>query len=136
MSHGALQTCGVLLLSAGVVAGDPLVGSLLPRVFEAQGVGRALMEERATPVLTPWLALFKRLLSNGRLTRAEVIDGCVSRFLRGGDAIDLRFFVRLHELVAPRPREAATRVRDYLRLLPAAPSTVAALALDQVRRTG
>ncbi|MER7128158.1 DUF7824 domain-containing protein [Streptosporangium saharense] len=126
----------VAWLSAGVVADDPLVGGLLPRIFEAQGAGRTLMEERATPEPTPWLALFKNLLAAGRLSRAEVIDGCVSRFLRGGDAVDLRFFVRLHELVAPEPHEVAARTRDYLRLLPTAPSTVAALALDQVRRSG
>lgn len=126
----------VAWLSAGVVDDDPLVGALLPRIFEAQGAGRTLMEERATPTPTPWLALFKKLLAAGRLSRAEVVDGCVSRFLWGGDAIDLRFFVRLHELVAPEPHEVAARTRDYLRLLPTAPSTVAALALDQVRRSG
>ncbi|MBB4918885.1 DUF6493 family protein [Streptosporangium saharense] len=126
----------VAWLFAGVVDDDPLVGPLLPRIFEAQGAGRTLMEERATPTPTPWLALFKQLLADGRLSRAEVIDGCVSRFLRGGDAVDLRFFVRLHELLAPEPHEVAARTRDYLRLLPTAPSTVATLALDQVRRSG
>ncbi len=115
---------------------DPLLGPLLPRIFEAEGAGRALREERLTPSPTPWLSLIRRLLRAGRVSRAELLDGCVSRFLRGGDAADLRFFVRLHELIDPAPQEAAERARDYLRLLPAAPGPVAELALTQIDRTG
>ncbi len=58
----------------------------------------------------------------------------MSRFLLGGDARDLRFFVRLHTLVAPTREESAGRLRDYLRLLPAAPGPVAELAWQQVRQ--
>ncbi|MEU4700936.1 DUF6493 family protein [Nonomuraea dietziae] len=126
----------VAWVSSPVVTSDPLVTTLLPRIFEAQGVGRALREERLTPAPTRWLGLIRRLLASGRLSRDQFLDGCVSRFLRGGDAADLRFFVRLHTLLDPAPAEAATRARDYLRLLPAAPGTVAELALAQVRRTG
>ncbi|MEV6985579.1 DUF6493 family protein [Sphaerisporangium sp. NPDC051017] len=126
----------VAWLSTEVVRDDPLVGPLLSRIFEAEGAGRALRDERLTPAPTPWLALFRLLLGAGRVSREEVLDGCISRFLRGGDAIDLRFFVRLHDLIDPAPQEAAARARDYLRLLPAAPGTVAELALAQVRRTG
>ena len=57
----------------------------------------------------------------------------MSRFLRGGEAQDLRFFVRLHMLLDPTPAESAPRLRDYLRLLPSAPGTVAELAAGQVR---
>ncbi|MGV9376150.1 hypothetical protein ACWDRB_10070 [Nonomuraea sp. NPDC003707] len=78
----------------------------------------------------------RELLASGQVSRGELLDGCVSRFLRGGDAIDLRFFVRLYTLIDPSPQEAGARARDYLRLLPSAPGTVAELALAQVRRTG
>ncbi|MBB5780351.1 DUF6493 family protein [Nonomuraea jabiensis] len=123
-------------LSAGVVADDPLLAPLLPRIFEAEGVGRALREERLEPAPSPWLSRMRELLASGQVSRGELLDGCVSRFLRGGDAVDLRFFVRLHTLIDPAPQEAAGRARDYLRLLPSAPGTVAELALTQVRRTG
>ncbi|MEV4014927.1 hypothetical protein AB0J35_30950 [Nonomuraea angiospora] len=123
-------------LSARVVEGDPLLGPLLPRIFEAEGAGRALREERLEPAPSPWLSRMRELLASGQVSRGELLDGCVSRFLRGGDAIDLRFFVRLHTLIDPAPQEAAARARDYLRLLPSAPGTVAELALTQVRRTG
>ncbi|MFC4534621.1 hypothetical protein [Sphaerisporangium dianthi] len=115
-------------LSAPSVAGDPLTPVLLPRVFTADGAGRALRDERLEPRPTRWLAAAAR-----ELPRDQVLDGCVSRFLRGGEAQDLRFFVRLHTLLDPTPAESAPRLRDYLRLLPSAPGTVAELAAGQVR---
>ncbi|MGV9598629.1 DUF7824 domain-containing protein [Streptosporangium sandarakinum] len=115
-------------LAAPSVADDPLTPVLLPRVFDADGAGRALRDERLDPRPTRWLAAAAR-----ELPREQVLDGCVSRFLRGGEAQDLRFFVRLHTLLDPTPAESAPRLRDYLRLLPSAPGTVAELAAGQVR---
>ncbi|MEV0584157.1 hypothetical protein [Nonomuraea sp. NPDC050310] len=116
-------------LSEPIVVKDPLAPVLLPRVFEAEGAGRALREERLDPLPSRWLATAAR-----DLPRQQALDGCVSRFLRGGDAQDLRFFVRLHTLLDPSPAESAPRLRDYLRLLPSAPGTVAELAAEQVRK--
>ncbi|GGO00577.1 hypothetical protein GCM10010116_00870 [Microbispora rosea subsp. aerata] len=115
-------------LAAPSVADDPLTPVLLPRVFTADGAGRALRDERLEPRPTHWLAVAAR-----ELPREQVLDGCVSRFLRGGEAQDLRFFVRLHTLLDPTPAESAPRLRDYLRLLPSAPGPVAELAAGQVR---
>ncbi|MEV4380672.1 hypothetical protein [Streptosporangium sp. NPDC049644] len=123
--HGPLVAAW---LAAPSVADDPLTPVLLPRVFDADGAGRALRDERLEPRPTRWLATAAR-----ELPREQVLDGCVSRFLRGGEAQDLRFFVRLHTLLDPTPAESAPRLRDYLRLLPSAPGTVAELAAGQVR---
>ncbi|MFI6504505.1 hypothetical protein [Nonomuraea typhae] len=114
-------------LTAPGVADDPLTPLLLPRVFTADGAGRALRDERLTPRPTRWLAAAREL------PKEQALDGCVSRFLRGGEAQDLRFFVRLHTLLDPTPAESAARLRDYLRLLPSAPGTVAELAAGQLR---
>ncbi|NAS23805.1 hypothetical protein GT755_19160 [Herbidospora sp. NEAU-GS84] len=107
---------------------DPLTSALLLRVFDAEGAGRELRDERLTPAPTRWLARVRR-----DVPRDQAIDGCVSRFLRGGEAQDLRFFVRLHDLLAPTPEETAGRLRDYLRLLPSSPGPVAELAARQVK---
>ncbi|MEV0232136.1 hypothetical protein [Nonomuraea sp. NPDC050786] len=116
-------------LSAVAVAKDPLTPHLLPKIFEAAGAGRALVNETLTPKPSRLLAL-----AAGTLPREQIITGCVRRFLLGGDAQDLRFFVRLHTLVAPTPEESAGRLRDYLRLLPTAPAPVAELAWQQLRQ--
>ncbi|MFD0905536.1 DUF7824 domain-containing protein [Actinomadura sediminis] len=121
------------------LADDPFLDALVPRLFEADGVGGALAgdDTRARwdhDRKTTWAAALAGLAAAGRLDRAALIDGCVSRFLRGGTPHELRFFVRLHDLLDPSGDEAAARVRDHVRLLPSAPSTVADLALRQVRR--
>ncbi|MGI5284551.1 DUF6493 family protein [Nonomuraea polychroma] len=110
---------------------DPLLDHLVPRLFEAQGVGRMLQWERDPH--EGWLGALLKLAGAGRLKREALIEGCVRRFLLGGTAIDLRFFVRLHEALNPSPTEAAPHARDYLRLLPASPGPVAELAMKHLR---
>ncbi|WP_188197801.1 DUF7824 domain-containing protein [Nonomuraea sp. SYSU D8015] len=110
---------------------DPLVDHLVPRLFEAEGVGRVLQWERDPR--QGWLRALPALAETGRVKRAALIDGCVRRFLRGGTPIDLRFFVRLHEALDPSPAEAAGHARDYVRLLAAAPGPVAELAMKCLR---
>ncbi|GIH74230.1 DUF6493 family protein [Planobispora longispora] len=114
---------------------DPLLDVLLPRLFEAQGVGRALSGERADPpVAASWLGALHALAAEGGVDRQTLLRGCVSRFLRGGSATELRFFARLHELLEPSPAEAASQAGDYLRLLPVAPGPVAKLAVEHLDR--
>ncbi|RGA04514.1 hypothetical protein DI270_013600 [Microbispora triticiradicis] len=110
---------------------DPLLDHLLPRLFEAEGVGRTLQWDREPG--RGWLGALPNLAEAGRVKREALIDGCVRRFLRGGTPTDLRFFVRLHEALAPSPAEASCHVRDYLHLLPAAPGPVAELAVKRLR---
>lgn len=122
------------------LAADPFLDVLVPRLFEADGVGAALAEDDVTsqadvaPRSSHWGGALAALAHAGRLDRAALVDGCVGRFLRGGTARDLRWFVRLHDALEPTADESAARVRDYVQLLPAAPSTVADLALREVRR--
>ncbi|MER5646829.1 DUF6493 family protein [Streptosporangium sp. NPDC002524] len=110
---------------------DPLLDVMLPRLFEAQGVGRALRwESDSAGSLT--VALSALAAADGA-RRSELLRGCVRRFLLGGSVTELRFFVRLHEALDPAPHEIEPRARDYLRLLPAAPGPVAELALRHLR---
>ncbi|MFB4296335.1 DUF6493 family protein [Actinomadura sp. NTSP31] len=102
---------------------DPLRPHLLPRIFEAEGAGRILRNRGS------WLAVLGQSAERGEVDREMLLDGCVRRFLRGGTDLDLRFFVRLHERLAPSDAEIRARARDYARLLPAAPGPVAELAL-------
>ncbi len=115
---------------------DPFLDALVPRLFEADGVGRILTAESASwrqRDLT-WESELRALASDGRVKRETLLDGCVSRFLRGGTANDLKWFVTLHDGLAPTLPEVRARSRDYLRLLPAAPGSVADLALREIRR--
>ncbi|MFB9470530.1 hypothetical protein ACFFR3_13495 [Nonomuraea salmonea] len=122
--------------AAGLRA-DPLLDHLVPRMFDAEGVGALLRDERADPPRPrSWLAALHELAGDGRIGRDLLLDGCLRRFLRGGQPADLRFFVRLHELLQPTDDEVSRRRRAYLGLLPAAPGAVAEPVLRHVRRLG
>jgi hypothetical protein len=118
---------------------DPFLDTLLPKLFEVDGVGAALASDVAQmrwdrTRKSTWAGSLSDLARAGRIERATLLEGCVSRFLRGGTTHNLRCFVQLHDALEPTGDEVAARVRDYVRLLPAAPPTVADLALRQVRR--
>ncbi|MEU9506095.1 hypothetical protein AB0D32_07410 [Micromonospora sp. NPDC048170] len=113
---------------------DPFLVALVPRLFEVDGIGTRLpstdfrgIEETGLPGALAILA------GEGRLARAELLDGCVSRFLRGDRLAALRPFVALHALLAPTAAEIGERRATYLRLLADAPTPVATLAQKALR---
>ncbi|PZG19480.1 DUF7825 domain-containing protein [Nonomuraea aridisoli] len=110
--------------------GDPLLGPLLPRLFEAQDVAEPLaLDGRRNSGVLGELA---ELAAAGRGRRRTVIDGCARRFLTGGPAEQIAPFVRLWRLLRPEPEEIP--VLDFVRLLPAAAPPLAQLALEELRR--
>ncbi|RJL33201.1 hypothetical protein D5H75_10195 [Bailinhaonella thermotolerans] len=113
---------------------DPLLPALLPQIFEADGVGRLLREDHHD--VRSWQVMLAGMARDGDVDRRFLLDGCVTRFLRGGADTDLRFFVRLHDLLEPSDDEIRPRLLDYVRLLPAAPGPVASLALRHLRALG
>ncbi|MBO4273409.1 DUF6493 family protein [Microbispora triticiradicis] len=128
--HDPLTLAWVAVTPSGDLWADPLLDAMLPRLFEAEGVGRLLRAHQN------WPAVLAALARDGRVKREALLDGCRSRFLRGGQAADQRFFVLLHDRLDPSPEEIAPYARDYLALLPAAAANVADLALRQIRRLG
>ncbi|MFI6477764.1 DUF6493 family protein [Nonomuraea sp. NPDC050663] len=116
---------------AAVLDADPLLDVLLPRVFRAQGVAEILQWENDPANSMSLLGGLCRLVERGRLDRQALLGECVARFLRGGTALELRFFVRLHHALQPASNEAF--LPDYLCLLPVAPGPVVELALEHLR---
>ncbi|XVQ08735.1 DUF6493 family protein [Spirillospora sp. CA-255316] len=113
------------------VSGDPLAAVMVGRIFEVEAIGRLIASLEG---MEPWIRAVLTLVEENRLDRATVLDGCLRRFLRGGAQGELRWYADLHDRLAPDLAEATARLRDYLRLLPAAPPRVAELALREVRR--
>ncbi|MFC4911708.1 DUF6493 family protein [Actinomadura gamaensis] len=105
------------------VARDPFADALVPRLFEVDGAGDGT-----------WVAPLAEFVASGRLDRSDALDGCVRRLLRGGRPQDLRWFCELYDALAPTVDEAAARLRDLVRLLPAASGGAAVLALREIRR--
>ncbi|MEU6779397.1 hypothetical protein ABZ912_09350 [Nonomuraea angiospora] len=126
--HDPLTLAWAIATPPGDLAGDPLLDVMLPRLFETEGAGRALDGGPGLP------AALAELAAQGRIRRASLLGGCRTRFLRGGQAADLRFFVRLHDLLDPAPEEVVPHAGDYAALLSHGPANLADLALRQLRR--
>ncbi|MGW3353373.1 hypothetical protein ACWDA3_59670 [Nonomuraea rubra] len=126
--HDPLTLAWVAAATAAELSRDPLLDAMVPRLFEAEGVGRLLRDDGELG------AALARLSADGRIKRAALLDGCRTRFLRGGEAADLRFFITLHDLLDPSAEEVAPHARDYAATLSLPAANVADLALRQLRR--
>ncbi|GAA1217750.1 DUF6493 family protein [Kitasatospora nipponensis] len=104
---------------------DPFVPLLVPHLFEIDEIGAEFDSARHAQLDGGgWARCLARLAEEGVLDRAELIDRCLARLLRGGRPSDQRGFLTLLEVFAPTAEENAARVRSYLALLDAL-STVA-----------
>lgn len=111
---------------------DRLLDALVPRVFEVAGAGAVLAGSSWQETEPPWTT-FAKLAASGRLDRAALIAGCVSRFLRGEQPASVRGFLALHNELAPTVDELAAHTTSYQRLLPDSHSTVATMAQAALR---
>ncbi|MGA5700526.1 DUF6493 family protein [Peterkaempfera bronchialis] len=108
---------------------DSYLPVLAPRLFDLPDIGGALGQSwQGTAVEDTWFGALARLAADGVLDRADLIDRCLSRLLRGGSPGDLRGFLAILEALDLTPDEQAAHAQTYVRLLPDAHSTVAAHA--------
>ncbi|MFI6821154.1 DUF6493 family protein [Micromonospora sp. NPDC050187] len=125
------------------LAADPFLDALLPRLFEVDGIGVNMSfdalwtREKDDPETREKMALPRALAAlagTGRLDRAVLLDGCLSRLLRDDRPAALRAFTALLDLLAPTGTEVADRAAGYLRLLADAPAPVATMAQKALRQ--
>ncbi|MER6594607.1 DUF6493 family protein, partial [Micromonospora purpureochromogenes] len=113
---------------------DVFLEALVPRLFEVDGAGtRMSFDEFMTDEKLALPRALARLAGEGRLDRTMLLDGCVSRLLRGDRPAALRAFVTLHALLEPTASEIDRHRGDYLRLLADAPGSVASMAQKTLR---
>ncbi|MDG4838623.1 hypothetical protein O7631_19095 [Micromonospora sp. WMMD967] len=112
---------------------DPFLDTVLPRLFEVDGIGTDLAYRGVGHSVPSALAT---LATEGRLDRALLLDGVLGRLLRGDRPGALRPFLALHELLTPTGSEVTARASAYLRLLADAPGPVAAAAQRTLRTVG
>ncbi|MGS2642068.1 DUF7825 domain-containing protein [Streptosporangium sp. LJ11] len=119
-----------------VLAADPLLDHLVPRLFHAQGVAAALTASESTEpgrAASPGIAgELAALAQAGRLSRQALVAGCASRFMAGGEAADIAPFVKLWRLL--ETTVADVPVLDFVRLLPSGSSSFVQLAVDELHR--
>lgn len=100
---------------------DPLTPELVRRFFELAEVDALVGQYRGADGQPAWPRAIASLAASKDLDRAELLDGCTSRLLRGtGRAGDQRVFLAMLVALVPTPEELAARARDLVALLDAA----------------
>ncbi|MEU0399656.1 DUF6493 family protein [Streptomyces sp. NPDC006197] len=77
-----------------------------------------------------WPTALRTLVEEGVLDRAQVLDVCVSRLLRGGPVRNLRLPLEMVRLLEPDAEELRERIPDWIGIASDAPSLVAGYAQD------
>lgn len=113
---------------------DPFVRDLVPRLFETAEPPNALLWYAHPRSSNHWPAELAALAQEGIVGREELIDGCVSRLLRGGRPNQLRFYLILLERLALTPDEERTRTADWIAMAADGPSALAGHAQQVLAR--
>lgn len=117
--------------SSALLAEDRLLDYMLPRLFSAAGVAERLSSwNYRWPDGSSLIQDVVALARAGRVSRELLLDGCMGRFLAGGDGSCE--FVTLRR--ALRPEVAEIPVADCVNLLPSASSSVLRLVLEELGR--
>ncbi|WP_370410572.1 DUF6493 family protein [Streptomyces fradiae] len=104
---------------------DPQTPVLLPHVLALTETPDRLTWSVGPDAPTHWPTALKTLADEGVLDRAVLVDGCVSRLLRGGRARDLRFPLALLQTLGTTDEERRARIPDWLGMAADGPSPVA-----------
>ncbi|MFD4375513.1 DUF6493 family protein [Streptomyces sp. NPDC058486] len=107
---------------------DPQTPALVTHALAMQETPDHLTWSGTNGSATHWPTALAVLVQEGVLDRAEVVDLCVSRLLRGGRLRDLRFPMALLQLVPPDAEQRQDRVADWIGMTADAASPVAAYA--------
>ncbi len=107
---------------------DPQTPVLVAHALSMQELPDPLAAPETDGPATHWPAALATLVDEGVLDRAQIVDLCVSRMLRGGRLRNLRFPLALLQLVPPNAEERRERVADWIGMTADAVSPVAGFA--------
>ncbi|MFI0470575.1 DUF6493 family protein [Saccharopolyspora sp. 5N102] len=113
------------------ILGDRRFLTLIPRLFEVDGVARRLA---SSWVQDSWPSALAELAAAGEVDRLVLLDGLLVRLQRGGKQADVVALIALHEKLSPDLDELAPRGGDYAALVPDSHSTVAGMAQRELQR--
>ncbi|MEV0450469.1 DUF6493 family protein [Streptomyces sp. NPDC050600] len=112
---------------------DPQTPVLVPRLLDMTETPDAVAWQTAAgsdDQRSHWPSALAALAGEGLLDRAELVDTCAARLLRGGRPRDLRLPLALLQAVGTTDEERRARVPDWLAMVADGPSPVAAYAQE------
>ncbi|GAB2960069.1 DUF6493 family protein [Streptomyces heilongjiangensis] len=130
--RGWMEHIGRASWKAGTVIGnlrkDPHLTELVTALFDIAEIG-ARSDWRYGEGLDNWTYALTQLAEEGILDRKILVDGCVSRLLRGGGSTaDNKVFLGLLTSLDLTRGERCERIADWMSLCADAPSAVAGYA--------
>ncbi|MFF2616968.1 DUF6493 family protein [Kitasatospora sp. NPDC058046] len=96
---------------------DAFTPVLLPELLELADIGWQLTHRHSPRSGDVWTEAIGELAAAGLVDRAELLDRCLARLLRGGKSADQRALLEVLRALGPTPAEYAARVRDLVALL-------------------
>jgi hypothetical protein len=111
---------------------EPRWAALVPRMFEVD-VAMNDMDYHPEHKAGSWPEFFPRLIEAGLLDREVVLDACLGGLHRAAPLGALRGALKAYRELAVTKEEIAAHTRDLIALLPAAHSTVAGTAQEELR---
>ncbi|MFH8533824.1 DUF6493 family protein [Streptomyces tendae] len=114
----------------GTLRADPFLEVMVPRLFEVLEAGSDFQYSRADD--PGWPDALAGLAEEGRLSRDMLIDGCLSRLLRGGRPGLVKGFLALLTALDLTEDERAAHTLTWVRLVPDAHALVAARAQEML----
>lgn len=117
-----------------VLRADPYAAALLPRVFEVPELPPQMLWTDQPDDPCRWGSTLAALPAEGLLDRSVLVDGCVTRLLRGGRSGELRFFLTILGELGLTEQEEAERLPDWIGMAADGISTVAGHAQGVLTR--
>ncbi|MGW4032068.1 DUF7824 domain-containing protein [Streptomyces sp. NPDC004838] len=107
---------------------DPHTAVLVPRLFEIPRLPDHVQWHSDPEVPDHWPTVLTELTGTGVLERSTLVDGSVSRLLRGGRPNEMRFFLTLLRRLELSTEEERARVSDWVGMAADGSGAVAAHA--------
>lgn len=117
-----------------VLRTDPYASALLPRIFEVTELPSQMLWPDDANDPCQWANTLAALPEEGLLERSVLVDGCVTRLLRGGKLNELRFFLSLLRKLELTEQEETERLADWIGMAADGTSTVAGHAQGVLAR--
>ncbi|MEV7710161.1 DUF6493 family protein [Streptomyces sp. NPDC088270] len=117
-----------------VLRADPYAAALLPRIFEVPELPPQMLWTDQPDDPCRWGSTLAALPAEGLLDRSVLVDGCVTRLLRGGRSGELRFFLTILGELGLTEQEEAERLPDWIGMAADGISTVAGHAQGVLTR--
>ncbi|MFF8914145.1 DUF6493 family protein [Streptomyces sp. NPDC015032] len=120
--------------SVDLLRADRHLRVLVPRLFELTTLPASVVWSDEPDNPDRWPSALAVVTEEGLLERAELVDSCVTRLLRGGKPADLRFCLAVLRRLALTEQEETARVADWVAMAADGISNVAGHAQEVLGR--